>query len=128
MYPGFMRCIGVCQNLIKSGALVGEVKISEATRPADSTICSTRTLEVLDSNTIIDTPYGFQEANTVKQEVISQFFTPSIYKKSIIPHKSLHMIDSFFMDSDGNKHEKFSSSKTISHAVAIIEKKISKEN
>lgn len=119
MYPGFMRCIGVCQAL-KSGALAGEVVVSEATRPNDSTICSTRTLGVLDSK-IINTQHGLQEVKTIKQEVISQFFTPSIYKSSIVPHKSLKMIDSFFMDQIGSKYEKFNDN-LISHAVAIIEK------
>lgn len=119
MYPGFMKCKGVCKSLA-SGALIGDVNITEAVYPDSSTECGTETINKL-SRGFVDTGIGEKEVFKITQEVVSNFYTPTIYKKSIAPHPSLKMVNSFFMDQSGNGFEKFSDGKA-SHAVAIIEK------
>ena len=120
MYPAFMRTLGVCK-ILQSGALVGDVTISEATRPSDSTLCHTETKQILDMGQMV-IGGKFQQFRTIEQEVIENLFTPVIYANSLAPHKSLQMVESFFMDQRGKKHANFYLASGLSHAVAIIEK------
>ncbi len=98
---------------------IGQDKIIEATRPSDSTPCSTETLTKKDMGLTI-TPYGAKKVDMFKQIVTGQFFTPSIYKNAVASHKGLKLIDSYFMDSQGHRHDKFCSGNLF--ACAIVEK------
>lgn len=115
IYPGFMKVLGISHTLL-TGHLIGEYKILKAERPVESTLCEKVTLE----DTIVS--INGMEAHKTKEDVTSNFYTPTIYKNSIRAHPSLSMIDTYFLSGKGVKYTKFSESPLITHAMAILEK------
>ena len=119
IYPGFMKVTGSSYSL-KSGISIGSLDVAEATRPEQSTSCSTTTISCQDAEITFN---GKKEMGKfLTQVVISNFYTPTIYKNAISTHKSLTMVATYFMDRHGNKHEKFGDSTSMTFAAAILEK------
>lgn len=119
IYPGFTQYTGTLESS-DAGLLFGNINFLDAIRPSDTTICSTTTTKRL-GNRQISTQHGVQTITKVEQIIITNFYTPQIYRESIKSFPSLKMVDTFFMDQSGHKHDKFGND-LITHAVAIIEK------
>ena len=119
-YPGFIESVSTILMKPNRG-LVGAPKFISAERPSsDSITCFGEVLQ--ERPMIVITPNGPRKGIEITQRWVNNFLTPTIYKTSIEPHESLHVVDRFFIDKMGTRHDKFSSSPCIKNAAAIIRK------
>jgi hypothetical protein len=120
-YPGFMEYT-VEFTKLKGKELITEHKLSNPSRPADDTTVKAEDMGAPANVTLIDPTTGdCMLAEEGRQRVVSNAYSPVIYKTAVAHFPLLEVIDSFYMDKSGKKKEKLDP--TVSHAVAIIRKK-----
>lgn len=78
-------------------------------RPNDTTECSTETLNSpeLEKSTIFHINYGLCDVNKVEQEIVCNYFSPSIYKNLFSKNDSLKLIRSNFLNNHGEKLDNY---------------------
>lgn len=127
MYPGFMTIVS--QKLMSLDLIhCLLLNVRNAFRPDDSTVCE----EKIEKKEKIEFLYNIGgvlttiEGYPIVEILTCNFFTPRIYRNSVENHKSLSIIDSFFMDRLGDKQYKFIGGENVLEntnlAAAIIEK------
>ncbi len=121
MYPGFMTVTVKTTIALENHANLGTPEILSALRPDDvNATCDLTNLEKSEPYYVNYKNYsGWVKDTTLR--ATDQFYTPTIYKAAVASHP-LKIVDSFFVDSEGNRHDKFTDSNSMSFATAIVEK------
>ena len=123
IYPGFYKCDVTFEQFKGSPLQRGETTMSNTERPDDDA-------EVTKVNISKETigwsslPGTGKPTDVLKitQQIVSNAFSPSIYRAAIGQIPTLEVVDAFFVDTNGYRAEKWR--ENISHAAAIIRKKV----
>ncbi|MBW8309285.1 MAG: hypothetical protein K0M45_06575 [Candidatus Paracaedibacteraceae bacterium] len=123
IYPGFAAFDVEFIGIHKTALTVGDAVISNVSRPTDDTEAQKIDIGLpQDIGSHFIRPMGRQvELFKMKNHVVENSFSPSIYRNAVALHPNLEVIDAFFMDGKGKRLEKWG--KDVHHAAAIIKKK-----
>ncbi len=122
IYPGFAAYEVAFTGIQNTQTIVGDAQISNVSRPADET--EAQKIDVGSPQSIgsrFIPPMGQVELLRIKNHVVENSFSPSIYRNAVEFHPNLEVVDAFFMDGNGKRLDKWG--KGVTHAATIIKKK-----
>jgi len=121
IYPGFAEYDTEFMQPKGRSFFVGEIKISNVSRPKDDAEQVKMNLcEPIDLGIKCIESIGDVKVMLAKQRISDNAFSPSIYRKAIESHASLEALQSFFINDVGKAVDKWGAN--ITHAAAILRK------